>query len=141
MRDRVIARRPPSRLRGGGLRQAGAAAVLALLLTGAGSASAGAEPDGEKIYQRCFACHSVERNRTGPRHCGLNGRAAGSVEGYNYSKAMRNSHIVWNKETLDAFLANPRAAVPGTIMAYAGVKKESERAALVDWLLALPPCE
>jgi len=97
-------------------------------------ASAGDPVRGAAIYERCGACHSLERNRTGPRHCGLIGRKAGSVPGFRYSKAMKQSGIVWSRATLDKFLENPRRDVPGTIMTYAGVKDARERADLIAYL-------
>ncbi len=90
---------------------------------------------GEKLYGRCVACHAFTYNRTGPKHCGLAGRSAGSVEGYRYSVAMRNSGIVWSKESLDQFLLSPRKMVPNTSMGYAGVKNDSGRRALVEYLM------
>ena len=90
---------------------------------------------GEQIYTRCAACHAIESNRTGPRHCGLFGRRAGTAPGFDgYSKAMRDSKIVWNERTLDVFLQSPTQAVPGTAMGYAGVKDVQERADLIAWL-------
>nr|WP_245660856.1 c-type cytochrome [Polaromonas jejuensis] len=89
---------------------------------------------GEQIYTRCFACHALERDRAGPRHCGLFGRKAGTVAGFEYSSAMKKSGIVWNEKTLNLFLANPAKAVPGTSMGYAGVTDAQERADLVAYL-------
>ncbi len=90
---------------------------------------------GEQIYTRCVACHAIERNRTGPQHCGLFGRRAGTAPGYaGYSNAMRDSKIVWNERSLDVFLQGPMQAVPGTYMGYAGVKDAQERADLIAWL-------
>jgi cytochrome c len=89
---------------------------------------------GEQIYKRCQGCHSIDRNRVGPMHLGLFGRMAGSVAGFNYSKAMRESGIVWDEATLDKFLENPRGVVPGTKMTYAGVKDPQERADLIAYL-------
>lgn len=89
---------------------------------------------GEAIYSRCFACHSLDANRTGPRHCGLLGRRAGSVPGFDYSPAMRASGIVWDAKSLDRFLASPAAMVPGTSMGYAGIASAQERADLVAFL-------
>lgn len=89
---------------------------------------------GETIYARCLACHALAYDRTGPRHCGLFGRHAGSVKGYAYSDAMKNSNIVWNAKTLDLFLANPTKAVPGTSMGYAGVASKQERSDLIAYL-------
>ncbi|MGE5145640.1 MAG: c-type cytochrome [Candidatus Eiseniibacteriota bacterium] len=115
-------------------------AMLALALAAAfpahaeDIASAGDPARGAAIYERCGGCHSLERDRTGPRHCGLIGRKAGSVPGFGYSRAMKKSGIVWTPEALDKFLANPRKAVPGTIMTYAGVKDARERADLIAYL-------
>jgi cytochrome c len=89
---------------------------------------------GQVVYERCLACHALSYDRTGPRHCGLFGRRAGSVAGFPYSEAMRRSRIVWNEKTLDLFLANPTRAVPGTSMGYAGVRDPAERAALIAYL-------
>ena len=96
-----------------------------------------AAPDtarGEQIYVRCMACHALPTDRVGPRHCGLFGRRAGSIPGYPYSDAMKNSRIVWNDKTLDRFLANPPATVPGTTMTYAGIEDPGERADLIAYL-------
>ncbi|MBT9455059.1 MAG: c-type cytochrome [Burkholderiaceae bacterium] len=90
---------------------------------------------GEQVYARCVACHAIEANRTGPQHCGLFGRRAGTAPGFDtYSKAMRESTIVWNERSLDVFLEAPMQAVPGTSMGYAGVKSSGERADLIAWL-------
>jgi len=97
-------------------------------------ASAGDPARGAEIYERCGACHSLDRNRTGPRHCGLFGRKAGSVPGFHYSRAMKESGIVWTPETLDKFLENPRKDVPGTAMTYAGIKDPKERADVIAYL-------
>ena len=89
---------------------------------------------GEAVYARCLACHTLQRDVVGPRHCGLFGRRAGAVPGYDYSPAMRDLGIVWNEKTLDRFLREPMKAVPGTSMTYAGVPDAGERAALIAWL-------
>src|SRR5215510_4447458 len=68
---------------------------------------------GENLYRTCMACHSPYKNGVGPRHNGVFGSKAGSVAGYDYSDALKNSGIVWNGETLDPWLANPQALVPG----------------------------
>ncbi|HWK60666.1 MAG TPA: cytochrome c family protein [Eoetvoesiella sp.] len=89
---------------------------------------------GKEIYSRCLACHALAYDRTGPRHCGLFGRKAGSVKGFPYSQAMRDSHIVWDEKTLNWFLANPMTAIPGTAMGYAGIPDPQERADLIAYL-------
>ncbi|MCD6680540.1 MAG: c-type cytochrome [Burkholderiaceae bacterium] len=99
------------------------------------SATTGNPDAGAKIYARCEACHALAYDRTGPRHCGLVGRKAGSVAGFDYSDAMKRSAIVWNAQTLDRFLSDPAKTVPGTTMGYAGVKDPKERADLIAFLL------
>lgn len=112
-----------------------AIAVLALLVPAVLPARAAEAPDrGKQIYQRCSACHSLDRNRSGPKHCGLFGRRAGSLSGYAFSLALRESGIIWDSRTLDRFLENPMTAVPGTKMGYAGIKDSAERAALIAYL-------
>ena len=103
------------------------------------SSAAGDPRLGEQIYARCAACHAPAYDRTGPRHCGLIGRATGSVKGFDYSPAMRKSNLVWNEKTLDMFLADPLRTVPGTTMGYAGVSNADERAHLIAYLKALKP--
>ena len=89
---------------------------------------------GETVYTRCLACHALTYDRTGPRHCGLFGRRAGSVPGFSYSDAMKNAKIVWDEETLNVFLAAPLVAVPGTSMGYAGISDPQERSDLIAYL-------
>ena len=107
---------------------------IALLAASAAQAAPPQAKLGEAVYARCAACHSLAYDRTGPRHCGLFGRHAGSVAGFAYSEAMKRSNIVWSAKTLDRFLADPPKAVPGTSMTYAGVPDRAERAALIAWL-------
>ena len=114
----------------------GLGGLLASVAAGAAAAAPdGAASRGQQVYARCAACHAIEANRTGPQHCGLFGRRAGTAPGFSaYSQAMRASGLVWNERTLDRFLQNPMQAVPGTAMGYAGVKDAAERAALLAWL-------
>lgn len=96
-----------------------------------------AAPDalrGEQIYIRCLACHALAYDRVGPRHCGLFGRLAGSVPGFEYSAAMKNSKIRWDETTLERFLAKPLQVVPGTTMTYDGVTDAQDRLDLVAYL-------
>ena len=119
-------------------------ATAALLAPCAFAATAAQVKAGEAVYARCAACHSLEYDRTGPRHCGLFGRRAGSVDGFAYSDAMKRSNIVWNKDTLDRFLENPMKALPGTSMGYAGIPDKQERADLIAYLRqanAAAPCK
>ena len=111
-----------------------AAMMLGMATTVALAMPPGDPRTGEAIYSRCLACHALAYDRTGPRHCGLFGRRAGSIKGFPYSDAMRHSNIVWNEATLNRFLANPLKTVPGTSMGYAGVKDDKERADLIAYL-------
>ena len=92
---------------------------------------------GEKIYDRCIACHAIDRDRTGPRHEGLLGRRVGSVADFAYSPAMKKAGargMAWDEATLDRFLENPTKFMPGTRMGYAGIKNAQERADLIAFL-------
>ena len=111
------------------------AVLLAVPASVASAAQAGDAKRGEAIYDRCMACHSLEYNRTGPRHCGLIGRKAGSVPDFDYSDAMKKSGITWTPEALDKFLKKPTEAVPGTIMTYDGVPDDRERTDLIAYLI------
>lgn len=113
--------------------------AVALSLFGAGPPAVANAPGarvslGEEVFSRCQACHSLARNRTGPRLCGVVGRAAGAVPGFRYSAAMLSSGFVWEEERLLSFIEDPRGTVPGTFMGYAGVKDGSERKALFAFL-------
>ena len=98
--------------------------VYALLVGGLVSGPAAADTGGdatrgEELYpRRCGACHAIDRSRVGPRHRGLFGRKAGSVPGYRYSRAVKQSQIVWTAESLDRWLADPEALIPGQKMGY-----------------------
>jgi len=115
-------------------------AFLGLALAAAGGVTAetrlpvGDPQAGEAVYARCLACHALAYNRTGPKHCGLLGRRAGSVPGFEYSDAMKRVNWVWDRKTLDRFLADPMKTVPGTTMGYAGVKDRQERADLIAYI-------
>ena len=112
---------------------------LLLLLFPAGVMAADAQR-GKELYARCEACHALAYDRVGPRHCGLLGRRAGSVPGFEYSPAMKKSGITWNAKTLERFLAEPTRVVPGTTMTYAGVADARDRADLIAYLSAAGGC-
>ena len=100
----------------------GLAALAACCLALAGMARAAdipaGDPDnGQKIYEsRCGACHSLDSNRVGPMHRGVYGRKAGSVKDFSYSPAVKGSVVVWDAGTLDQWLTNPQALIPGQRM-------------------------
>ena len=90
--------------------------------------------DGEKIFKRCVSCHSLTKNKMGPALGNIFGKKAGSVKKYRYSKAMRNSDIIWTDCTLDQFLIKPRKYIKGTKMRFSGLKKKSQRDAVIKYL-------
>ena len=82
---------------------------------------------GEKVFVQCRACHQVgetAKNGVGPVLNGLFGRHSGTIEGYNYSEANKNSGIIWDEAVFAEYIQNPRAKIPGTKMIYAGLKDE-----------------
>ena len=93
--------------------------------------------DGEKIFKKCAACHSIAKggaNKIGPALYNVIGRQAGSLPDYKYSKGMIAYAKKWTPQEMDGFLENPKGWVKGTKMAYAGLKKPEERAALILFL-------
>jgi cytochrome c len=114
------------------------AATAALLLAAAASdpASAADAARGAEVFRKCATCHTLEangRNRVGPRLAGLFGRTAGSVADFRYTDALRNSGIVWDDASLDAYLKDSEAFVPGTKM-YGGLALDADRADLIAFL-------
>ena len=93
---------------------------------------------GEQVFEKCSACHSLVAGQhvMGPSLNGLNGRKAGTVDGFNFSSALRDSAIVWNDVTLNEFLKSPKSFIPGTVMPFGGIRNATERAALVCYLVS-----
>jgi len=94
---------------------------------------------GAKVYKRCKACHTINeggRKRVGPNLWGIIGKKAGQVEGFAYSKAMEESDIVWTEENLSEYLRKPTEFLPGGRMAFAGLKKEEDRDAVIAYMKA-----
>ena len=92
---------------------------------------------GENSFKKCLPCHSIgadAKNKVGPVLNGLDGRKAGTIEGYNYTDANKNSGITWNEATFKEYITNPRAKIPGTKMVFAGINNENERANLWAYL-------
>jgi cytochrome c len=110
------------------------------LLASAGAAHAQGDPaKGEKVFAKCKICHVLDeqKNKIGPYLVGIFGRAAGTVDDFkNYSDAMKSSGIVWDDETLAAYLADPKAYIPGNRMAFPGLKKQEDIQDLVAYLHA-----
>lgn len=84
---------------------------------------------GKASFNKCLACHAVgegARNKVGPVLNGLDGRRSGTIEGYSYSEANKNSGITWSKDTFLDYIRDPKAKIPGTKMVFAGIKSEKE---------------
>jgi cytochrome c len=96
------------------------------------SANADAER-GKTLYQGCLGCHSIDENDLGPRHRGVFGRHAGSIEDYAYSTALKNSGLIWDEATLNRWLTNPSDLVPGTKMFFK-VDDAQSRADIIAYL-------
>lgn len=93
---------------------------------------------GERVFLQCRACHVVDPgvNRAGPSLAGIIGSTSGIVEGFNYSDANANSAITWTPEKMNQFLENPRRVIPGTRMAFAGLRDGQDRADIIAYLQA-----
>ena len=96
-----------------------------------------AEEDGDRLFRNtCGICHSLQpgQNRLGPSLAGIVGRKAGTVAGFDYSEANKNSNVVWDEAQLDQYLSNSKEFMPGTKMAYPGMKNAEQRKALIAYL-------
>ncbi len=124
---------------GTGLRRARLAVLVAGLVAAPAAAQA-ADPEarGRLLFLQCRACHTLalgEGHKVGPNLNGVMGAAAGTRPGFAaYSKALRESGITWDEAALDRFLAAPGRAVPGTSMAFAGLPRPEDRAAVIAFL-------
>lgn len=91
---------------------------------------------GKELYQSCTSCHSIDENDIGPKHRGVVGRKAGTVPDYAYSSALKSSGVVWDAASLDRWLTNPSAMVPGTKM-YFLLPNPRDRADIIAYLAEL----
>jgi cytochrome c len=101
--------------------------VLAAVVLFAASANVVAQnlEEGAEVFKKCRACENA-KSLLGPKLNGLFGRKAGSIEGFNYSDANNNSDVVWDEKTLANYVKDPRTAMPGNKMAFAGIKDEKD---------------
>ena len=112
---------------------------LMLLLAAAGPGQAADVEAGKAVFKKCALCHTTEagKNKIGPSLFGVVGRKAASLESYNYSDAMKKYDNAWDPQTLNTYLADPRAVVPGTKMIFPGIKEEKERQDVIAYLETL----
>lgn len=97
---------------------------------------------GEQSFKKCLPCHAAgegAKNKVGPVLNGLDGRHSGSIEGYSYSDANKNSGITWNEATFLEYIKDPRAKIPGTKMIFPGIKNENEAKNLWAYLKQFGP--
>ena len=97
---------------------------------------------GENSFKKCLACHAVgegARNKVGPLLNGLEGRKSGTIEGFSYSEANKNSGITWDKTVFLEYIRDPRAKIPGTKMIFPGIKNETEASNLWAYLASFGP--
>ena len=112
------------------------AVVLVPLAVIAQAQGVGDVQRGTQVFAQCKVCHSLEagKNMVGPSLHGLVGRKAGSVPGFAYSPAMKNSNVTWNNDTLSKYLTDPKAFIPGDKMAFTGIKDPSKLGDLLAYL-------
>jgi cytochrome c len=109
---------------------------VCLLFAAALAAGSAAAADDEVFRAKCIGCHAMKCNRNGPKLAGLVGRKAGSLADFNgYTKEMKASGITWSRETLDKFLNDPGAMIPGTTMTAAGkLDGAADRKQVIDFI-------
>ena len=113
--------------------------IVASLTFATSTAMAADVEAGKVAFKKCALCHTTEpgKNKIGPSLFGVVGRKAGSVDNFSYSEAMKNFDHTWDAETLDTYLADPRAVVPGTKMIFPGIKDKAEREDVIAYLETL----
>ena len=115
-------------------------AGTALIAFTAQASAEGDPANGEKVFRKCAACHAVgedARNKVGPQLNGVIGRDWGTIEGYKYSSSLMEGAgegRTWDVETLDAYLLKPRDVIPKGRMAFAGLRKDEDRADVIAYL-------
>jgi cytochrome c len=119
-------------------RAVGLVAVAGLQLLLAAHAAAQDAAAGKQVFTQCSVCHTVDgSNGVGPTLKGIVGSKAGEVPGFRFSRAMKGSNITWDEKTLDAFIADPQKAIPGSVMPFSGLADAKQRADVIAYLNTL----
>src|SRR5215471_2797600 len=115
-----------------------AAVAVAFIVAPGNSAEVGDAAQGQQAFAKCAPCHAKDKtNGLGPGLFAVLGSHAGSVPGFRYSQAMKNSNIVWDEKSLDAFIMAPQKFLPGTTMPFPGIPRQEERNDLIAYLETL----
>jgi cytochrome c len=112
-------------------------ACLVLVAARPPAATAEAASRGKLLFLRCASCHDTSTSpsaKIGPNLHGIVGRQVASLEGYKYSDALKSQNFLWDSAHLDAWLTNPNAVAPGTVMAFAGIPEAADRQAIIAYL-------
>ncbi len=120
--------------------RSGLALIVAAVFFASPVQADGDAANGEKLFKKCKACHTVDaggKNKVGPNLHGIYGAKAAAVEGFKYSKALQESGITWDDANLDQWLLKPKSLVKGTKMIFAGLKKDDQRADVIAYLKTL----
>jgi cytochrome c len=114
-------------------------ALNVLLVIAAAPGLAADVESGKTAFKKCALCHTTEadKNKIGPSLFGIVGRKSATVENFNYSEAMKKFDHTWDEGTLDEYLTDPRATVPGTKMIFLGIKDKTERDDVIAYLETL----
>ena len=110
--------------------------ALSIIYSSIVCAQTNSDNTGGELFTQCSTCHSLKEgeNKIGPSLFHVVDRKAGTSNGFRYSSAIKNSQIIWTKDSLNEFLENPQKILPGNRMPYSGMSKEQERFTLIDYL-------
>ena len=117
--------------------------ALAVIMTAGSAFAAGDAKKGKRVFNKCKACHSLVagKRKIGPSLHGVFGRTSGTLAKFKFSPAMKKAKIVWDAKTMDEYITKPRKLVPGTRMAFAGLKKKADRDNLIAYLMEATKAE
>ena len=107
-------------------------------MAGSTEYEAGSAKKGATLFKtRCLQCHTIEKggpNKVGPNLHGIFGRYSGQVEGFSYTDANIKKHVLWDEQSMSDYLTNPKKYIPGTKMAFGGLKKQKDKNDLITYM-------